>query len=126
MYCSNKESNGRSPSKMDHVTTESRRNEKDELNTLKLNETLSCPVSLAVAGDEVIFVGDGHTHSVYQVALDNNGAFIRGQVLSTIGVAGSLPYGICLEELSNCGRCQQQRWSVENELGNSPPGTTIS
>ena len=66
----------------------------DELNTLKLNETLPRPVSLAVAGDEVIFVGDAHTYSIYQVAVDNNGAFLRGQVLSAISIADSLPYGI--------------------------------
>ena len=51
----------------------------DELNALKLNKTLSRPVCLAVAGDEVIFVSDAHTHSVYQVALDNNGAFLPGR-----------------------------------------------
>lgn len=66
----------------------------DELNTLKLNRTVSRPVSLAVAGNEVIFVGDSHTHSIYQVAVDNNGAFLRGQVLSEISIADSLPYGI--------------------------------
>ena len=66
----------------------------DELNTLKLNETMSCPVSLTVAGDEVIFVGDAHTHSVHQVALENNGAFLRGQALCTIAIPESLPYSM--------------------------------
>ena len=66
----------------------------DELNTLKLNETMSCSVSLAVAGDEVIFVGDAHTHSVHQVALQNNGAFLCGHVLCTIAIPESLPYGM--------------------------------
>ena len=72
----------------------------DELNTLKLNETLSRPVSLAMAGDKLIFVGDAHTHSVNQVALENNGAFLRGQVLCTIGIPESLPYGMSAFKIS--------------------------
>ena len=58
-----------------------------ELNTLKLNKKISGPVSLAVAGD-------AHIHSVLQVALENNGAFLRGQDLCTIAIPESLPYAI--------------------------------
>ena len=70
------------------------RMQSDELTTLKLNEALMRPVSLAVGGNEVIFVGDTNSHCVYQIAIDNNGAFLHAQVLSAIAIADSLPYRI--------------------------------
>ena len=51
-----------------------------DLNKLPLDKEIKKPLAIVTAATDLLMVSDSHSHSVYQVSISNNGAFLRGTV----------------------------------------------
>ena len=79
------------------IKTEQRRNNIDinSLSSLPLNVANITPLALCGCGDDLIFLSDLQSNSIKQVAIENNGAVLKGTVVSVLSLEqGVLPYGI--------------------------------
>ena len=70
-----------------------------KLSTLPLNTAHSTPLSTPLAvcgfGTDLLFISDLHTHRVLQVSITNNGAVLKGSIISEILLKDcALPFGI--------------------------------
>ena len=58
-----------------------------DLNKLVLDKEIKKPLALVTATTDLlmlVMVSDSHSHSVYQVSISNNGAFLQGTLSSVI------------------------------------------
>ena len=66
-----------------------------KLSTLPLNHPISIPLAVCGFGIDLLFISDLHTHRILQVSITNNGAVLKGTVISEILLKqAALPYGI--------------------------------
>ncbi len=79
------------------IKTEQRRNNVDinNLSSLPLNVASITPLALCGCGDDLMFLSDLQSNSIKQVTIENNGAVLKGTVVSVMHLEqGVLPYGI--------------------------------
>ena len=66
-----------------------------KLSTLPLNHPISIPLAVCGFGIDLLFISDLLTHRILQVSITNNGAVLKGTVISEILLKqAALPYGI--------------------------------
>ena len=66
-----------------------------KFSTLALNCPISIPLAVCGFGIDLLFISDLHTHRILQVSITNNGAVLKGTVISEIlPKQTALPYGI--------------------------------
>ena len=51
-----------------------------DLNKLPLDKEIKKPLAIVAAATDLLMVSDSHSHSVYQVSISNNSAFLQGSV----------------------------------------------
>ena len=51
-----------------------------DLNKLPLDKEIKKPLAIVAAATDLLMVSDSYSHSVYQVSINNNGAFLQGTV----------------------------------------------
>ena len=45
-----------------------------------MDKEIKTPLALIAAASDLLMVSDSHSHSIYQVCINNNGAFLKGTV----------------------------------------------
>ena len=60
-----------------------------DLNTLPMDKEIKTPLVLIAAASDLLMVSDSHSHSIYQVCINNNRAFLKG----TVSLLMKLPEG---------------------------------
>ena len=60
-----------------------------DLNTLPMDKEIKPPLALIAAASDLLMVSDSHSHSIYQVCINNNGAFLN----RTVSLLLKLPEG---------------------------------
>ena len=79
------------------IKNEQRRNNIDvnNLSSLPLNVTNITPLALCGCGNDLMFLSDLHSNTIKQVTIENNGAILKGTVVTVMSLEqGALPYGI--------------------------------
>ena len=66
-----------------------------KLSTLPLNTPVLDPVAVCGFGSDLLFISELTRHRILQVSIENNGAVLKGAVISEIGLKeASLQYGL--------------------------------
>ena len=66
-----------------------------KLSTLPLNTPVKDPVAVCGFGSDLLFISELTRHRILQVSIVNNGAVLKGEVVSEISLKeASLPYGL--------------------------------
>ena len=69
-----------------------------DLNKLPLNKEIMKPLAIVAAATDLLMVSDSHSHSVYQVSISNNGAFLQGTVSLVVNLPETAnPLGLAFE-----------------------------
>ena len=66
----------------------------NKLSTLPLNTPVLDPFAIWGFGSDLLFISELTRHRILQVSIVNNGAVLKGIVISEIGKEASLPYGL--------------------------------
>ena len=69
-----------------------------DLNKLPLNKEIMKPLAIVAAATDLLMVSDSHSHSVYQVSISNNGAFLQGTVSLVVNLPETAnPLGLAFD-----------------------------
>ena len=72
-----------------------------DLNKLPLNREIMKHLAIVAAATDLLMVSDSHSHSVYQVSISNNGAFLQGTVSLVVNLPETAnPLGLAFDASS--------------------------
>ena len=63
-----------------------------------MDKEFKTPLALITVASDLLMVSDSHSHSIYQVCIDNNGAFLKGTVSLLMKLPeGAQPMGLAFD-----------------------------